>query len=56
LFNNLGHTSRKLGKFDDALRYHRKALVLQPQSASTISAIAYIHALKGDLIEAGNLL
>ncbi len=52
LLNNLGHTSRKLGRFEDALHYHRSALVLRPLSASTYSAIGYAQALKGDLAEA----
>uniref|UniRef100_A0A2I3H8W5 Cell division cycle 16 n=1 Tax=Nomascus leucogenys TaxID=61853 RepID=A0A2I3H8W5_NOMLE len=38
LLNNLGH----------ALDYHRQALVLIPQNASTYSAIGYIHSLMGN--------
>ncbi len=52
LLNNLGHVSRKLGKFEDALGFHRQALVLRPHSASTFSSIGYVHALRGDLAEA----
>lgn len=52
LLNNLGHCARKLGKFDDALNFHQLALVLQPMSASTFSAIGFVHSLKGDLLEA----
>ena len=31
LLNNLGHTARKLGKLEDALKYHQQALVLKPK-------------------------
>jgi len=52
LVNNLGHTCRKLGKFQESLEYHQQALVLQPMTHSTYAAIGYAHALLGDLIEA----
>ncbi|KAF5295106.1 hypothetical protein FQA39_LY13257 [Lamprigera yunnana] len=45
LLNNLGHTCRKLEKYEEALEYHHQALVLNPQSASTYSAIGYVFAL-----------
>ncbi|MBN3295750.1 cell division cycle protein 16 homolog isoform X1 [Amia ocellicauda] len=48
LLNNLGHVCRKLKKYDQALEYHRQALVLIPQHASTYSAIGYVHSLMGD--------
>ncbi|EGV97130.1 Cell division cycle protein 16-like [Cricetulus griseus] len=35
-------------KYDEALDYHRQALVLIPQNASTYSAIGYIHSLMGN--------
>ncbi|NXF97684.1 CDC16 protein, partial [Eubucco bourcierii] len=47
LLNNLGHVCRKLKKYEEALEYHRQALVLIPQNASTYSAIGYIHSLMG---------
>ncbi|CAG0893647.1 unnamed protein product, partial [Darwinula stevensoni] len=52
LFNNLGHVYRKLVKYDEALQYHSKALLLRPRNASTLSAIGFIHALKGEMNEA----
>ena len=52
LLNNLGHSARKLGKFTESLSYHQQALVLVPMSASTYSAIGYVQALQGDLVEA----
>jgi anaphase-promoting complex subunit 6 len=52
LLNNLGHVSRKLCKYDDALSYHQQALVLKPLSASTFSSIGYVYALKCELVEA----
>ena len=51
LVNNLGHTCRKLGKFQESLEYHQQALVLQPMTHSTYAAIGYAHALLGDLVE-----
>ncbi|XP_045560324.1 cell division cycle protein 16 homolog isoform X9 [Salmo salar] len=48
LLNNLGHVCRKLKKYDQALEYHRQALVLIPQHASTYSVIGYVHSLMGD--------
>uniref|UniRef100_A0A8C5MZF8 Cell division cycle 16 n=1 Tax=Leptobrachium leishanense TaxID=445787 RepID=A0A8C5MZF8_9ANUR len=48
LLNNLGHVLRKLKKYEDALEYHRQALVLIPQNASTYSSIGYIHSLMGN--------
>lgn len=35
-------------KYEQALEYHRQALVLIPQHASTYSAIGYVHSLMGD--------
>ena len=52
LLNNLGHTARKLKKYPESLSYHQQALVLIPMSASTYSAIGYVQALQGDLVEA----
>jgi len=52
LLNNLGHTARKLLKYEESIGYHRQALVLRPLSASTYSSIGYVHALRGDLLEA----
>ncbi|KAF5273070.1 hypothetical protein FQR65_LT04812 [Abscondita terminalis] len=67
LLNNLGHTCRKLEKYEEALEYHHqvsryscinnfsnfiKALVLSPQSAGTYSAIGYVHALMNNTEEA----
>ena len=46
LYNNLGHTCRKLGRLEEALAYHRQALVLKPQTASTYAAIGYVQTLQ----------
>ena len=35
-------------KYESALEYHRQALVLIPQHASTYTAIGYVHSLMGD--------
>ena len=34
-------------KYEDALDYHRQALVLHPQNPSTLSAMGYVHMLMG---------
>ena len=39
LLTNLGHVARKLKKYEEALEYHQKALVLSPLDPSTLSAI-----------------
>lgn len=52
LLNNLGHTCRKLKKYEEALEYHHQASVLSPQSAGTYSAIGYVHALMNNTQEA----
>nr|KAI8751246.1 putative cell division cycle protein 16 [Biomphalaria glabrata] len=54
LLNNLGHVSRKLGKYEEALCYHSQADALCPHMASTYSAIGYVHALMGNHSEAVN--
>ncbi|XP_054717848.1 cell division cycle protein 16 homolog [Uloborus diversus] len=52
LLNNLGHVCRKLKKFDEALEYHERALILKPQNPSTFAAIGFIHSLTGKWAEA----
>ncbi|XP_034935947.1 cell division cycle protein 16 homolog [Chelonus insularis] len=52
LLNNLGHTCRKLKKYEEALDYHQQALVLNSLNPSTYSAIGFIHALIGNTQEA----
>jgi len=47
LFNNLGHASRKMKRYDEAYHFHRRALVLCPSNASTHSAIGLLHAITG---------
>ena len=39
-------------KYDEALDYHEKALVLCPKNPSTLSAIGYVHTLKGNSAQA----
>lgn len=46
LLNNMAHVMRKLKKYDEALEYHRQALVLCPQNASTYSAMGFVFSLK----------
>ena len=48
VFNNLGHTLRKLGRYQESIESHNKALQLCPNKASTLSAIAFVHLLLED--------
>lgn len=48
LYNNLGHTFRKQGKLDDALRAHHHALQFDPVNPSTLTALAFVQLLRGD--------
>lgn len=52
LFNNLGHCCRKNHKYEEALGFHKRALLLKPLSASTYTAIGFVHALLGNLEDA----
>ncbi|XP_023346984.1 cell division cycle protein 16 homolog isoform X1 [Eurytemora carolleeae] len=52
LLNNLGHTLRKQGRYEESLSYHQQALVLSPLNPSTYSAIGYVQTLIKDLTSA----
>ena len=52
LLSNLGHACRKLGRYQEALRYHKQALVLVPNKASTFSALGFVNSLLGNHHEA----
>lgn len=46
LLNNIGHTLRRLGRYDEAIEYHNKALTLVQANASTYSALGFLYYLK----------
>lgn len=46
LLNNIGHTLRQLGRYDEAIEYHQKALTLVQANASTYSSLGFLNALK----------
>lgn len=48
LLNNLGHVSRKLKKYELAIEYHQKALLVCPMKASTFASLGYVYALMND--------
>ena len=48
VYNNLGHVLRKQQKFEQALKAHSQALQLQPNEASTLTAIAFVYLLMGN--------
>lgn len=35
-------------KYDEALEFHQRALILSPQNASTFTAIGYVYSLTGN--------
>ncbi|KAF6040458.1 CDC16 [Bugula neritina] len=52
LLNNMAHTCRKLRKYEEAISYHRKALILKSKNASTLSGIGYNYMLMYDFEKA----
>lgn len=48
LLNNIGHTLRQLGCYNEAIEYHNKALTLIQANASTYSALGFLYYLKGN--------
>ena len=48
LYNNLGHVSRKLKKYDEAITYHRNSLSINPKSSNNYSSIGLCYFLKRD--------
>ena len=48
VYNNLGHVYRKLGRLDESLEMHHRALSLSPKEPTTLTSIAFVHLLKGD--------
>ena len=52
LLNNLGHTHRKLGRYQESISFHQQALVLSPLNPSTYSALGYEQTLTRDLTNA----
>ncbi|XP_074601392.1 cell division cycle protein 16 [Brevipalpus obovatus] len=52
VLNNMAFVLRRLKKYDEALDYHKQALVLCSLNPSTYSAIGYIHILTGKYKEA----
>ncbi|PAA48523.1 hypothetical protein BOX15_Mlig003590g3, partial [Macrostomum lignano] len=48
VFNNLGHTCRKLKRYDEAIQHHQRAWSLYPGNAATLTALGYAFALNGD--------
>ena len=49
VYNNLGHVLRKQGKHEEALGCHFNSLQLGPRNSSTLSAIAFLYLLQGQL-------
>ncbi|KAJ8310589.1 hypothetical protein KUTeg_012454, partial [Tegillarca granosa] len=54
LLNNLGHTCRKLKRYEESLEYHRQARILSPQNPSNYAAIGYVYSLMGNNIMAAD--
>lgn len=45
LLNNLGHTMRKMRRYEESLDFHRQAMVLSPQNSTTYVAIGFVYSL-----------
>ncbi|CAG2163999.1 unnamed protein product, partial [Oppiella nova] len=45
LLNNMGHVLRKLKKYEEAIDFHKQALILSPQNPSTYSALGFVYSL-----------
>lgn len=56
LVNNLAHCCRKNKRYDEALRYHKEALKLKPETAATYTAMGLVYAIKGELRQAIEIL
>lgn len=52
IYNNLGHTLRLLGKYDNAINVHRKSLLFSKRKVESWSAIGLCHASMGQLNQA----
>ena len=52
LLNNLGHTHRKLGRYQESISFHQQALVLAPLNLSTYSTLGYEQTLTEELTNA----
>jgi len=48
LLNNIGHALRQLGRYEEAIEYHNKALTLIQANASTYSSLGFLYYLKED--------
>ncbi|PAV91360.1 hypothetical protein WR25_12622 [Diploscapter pachys] len=56
LINNIGHIYRRLGKLDEAMKYHRKALLMKNNDVSALASLAMCHAALLDFDSATHCL
>ncbi|XP_028174316.1 cell division cycle protein 16 homolog [Ostrinia furnacalis] len=52
----LGHTSRRLGRIDDAVSWHGRALALRPARSASLASLGLALALQGQEIDASSAL
>ncbi|XP_054162340.1 cell division cycle protein 16 homolog [Oppia nitens] len=45
LLNNMGHVLRKLKRYEEAIDFHKQALILCPQNPSTYSSLGFVYSL-----------
>ena len=50
LLNHLGHTHRKLGRYQESISFRQQALVLSPLNPGTYSALGYGQTLTGNCV------
>ena len=56
LFNNLGHVARKLGKYEEALEFHKQAHKIDPKNAGTCAAMGLCYLLLSESNKAVSIL
>ncbi|CAB3404503.1 unnamed protein product [Caenorhabditis bovis] len=49
MVNNLGHISRRRGKLEDAIMFHKRALKMEPKFVDAIASIGICNAILGNI-------
>ena len=51
-YSNLAHAYRKIGKYDEAIRYYLQSIALEPKQGDIYAALGLTYHLKGSFIKA----
>ncbi|CAI5441223.1 unnamed protein product [Caenorhabditis angaria] len=49
MINNLGHISRRMGRLEDAILFHEKAVKMEPKFVDAIASLAICYSLVGNI-------